>query len=113
MLCLAILPVFKPEKTELWTSKDGFLRFGAYRPAIDGFRPLCTASGDDGGVAVLGTSGIISADQALAEFSNSGLITVVAMFVVATGLFIIPAVSVCWLTICFAIPNRSVLPASS
>ncbi|MGB2110033.1 MAG: SLC13 family permease, partial [Marinobacter vinifirmus] len=37
-------------------------------------------------LVVLSASGIISADQALAGFSNSGLITVVAMFVVAAGI---------------------------
>lgn len=37
-------------------------------------------------LVVLSVSGIISADQALAGFSNSGLITVVAMFVVAAGI---------------------------
>ena len=35
---------------------------------------------------VLSATGIISADEALAGFSNSGLITVVAMFVVAAGI---------------------------
>ena len=35
---------------------------------------------------VLSAAGIISADEALAGFSNSGLITVVAMFVVAAGI---------------------------
>ena len=39
-----------------------------------------------GVLIVLSASGIISADQALAGFSNSGLITVVAMFVVAAGI---------------------------
>ncbi len=39
-----------------------------------------------GVLVVLSASGIISADQALAGFSNSGLITVVAMFVVAAGI---------------------------
>ena len=37
-------------------------------------------------LVVLSASGIISADQALAGFSNSGLITVAAMFVVAAGI---------------------------
>ena len=37
-------------------------------------------------LVVLSASGIISADQALAGFSNSGLITVVAMLVVAAGI---------------------------
>src|SRR5690554_6857680 len=37
-------------------------------------------------MVVLSASGIVSADQALAGFSNSGLITVVAMFVVAAGI---------------------------
>ena len=37
-------------------------------------------------LVVLSASGIISAAQALAGFSNSGLITVVAMFVVAAGI---------------------------
>jgi len=37
-------------------------------------------------LVVLSASGIISADQALAGFSNSGLITVVAMFMVAAGI---------------------------
>src|SRR5690554_7227776 len=37
-------------------------------------------------LVVLSASGIISADQALAGFSNSGPITVVAMFVVAAGI---------------------------
>ena len=35
---------------------------------------------------VLSATGVISADEALAGFSNSGLITVVAMFVVAAGI---------------------------
>ncbi|MBZ2168549.1 MULTISPECIES: SLC13 family permease [Marinobacter] len=35
---------------------------------------------------ILSASGIISAEQALSGFSNSGLITVVAMFVVAAGI---------------------------
>ena len=39
-----------------------------------------------GVLVVLSASGIVSADQALAGFSNSGLITVVAMFVVAAGI---------------------------
>ncbi len=39
-----------------------------------------------GVLVVLSASGIITADQALAGFSNSGLITVVAMFVVAAGI---------------------------
>jgi di/tricarboxylate transporter len=39
-----------------------------------------------GVLVVLSASGIISADQALAGFSNSGLITVVAMFIVAAGI---------------------------
>jgi di/tricarboxylate transporter len=39
-----------------------------------------------GVLVVLSASGIISADQALAGFSNSGLITVTAMFVVAAGI---------------------------
>src|SRR5690554_8015788 len=37
-------------------------------------------------LVVLSASGIVPADQALAGFSNSGLITVVAMFVVAAGI---------------------------
>lgn len=39
-----------------------------------------------GVLVVLSASGIVNADQALAGFSNSGLITVVAMFVVAAGI---------------------------
>lgn len=38
-------------------------------------------------LTLLSTLGIISADQALAGFSNPGLITVAAMFVLAAGLF--------------------------
>ncbi|MEX1058361.1 MAG: SLC13 family permease, partial [Natronospirillum sp.] len=38
-------------------------------------------------LTVLSTLGIITAEQALAGFSNSGLITVAAMFVIASGLF--------------------------
>ncbi|NMT65476.1 SLC13 family permease [Marinobacter orientalis] len=37
-------------------------------------------------LVVLSASGIVTADQALAGFSNTGLITVVAMFVVASGI---------------------------
>ncbi|WP_029652771.1 SLC13 family permease [Marinobacter daepoensis] len=37
-------------------------------------------------LVVLSASGIVSPDQALAGFSNTGLITVVAMFVVAAGI---------------------------
>ncbi|QSP94599.1 anion permease [Marinobacter salinisoli] len=37
-------------------------------------------------LVILSASGIISAEQALSGFSNSGLITVVAMFVVAAGI---------------------------
>ncbi|RBW48388.1 SLC13 family permease [Marinobacter sp. F3R11] len=39
-----------------------------------------------GVLVVLSASGIISADQALAGFSNTGLMTVVALFVVAAGI---------------------------
>lgn len=39
-----------------------------------------------GVLVVLSASGVVTADQALAGFSNSGLITVVAMFVVAAGI---------------------------
>lgn len=39
-----------------------------------------------GVLIVLSASGIVTADQALAGFSNTGLITVVAMFVVAAGI---------------------------
>jgi len=39
-----------------------------------------------GMLVVLSASGIISADQALSGFSNAGLMTVVAMFVVAAGI---------------------------
>ncbi|MCR8913566.1 SLC13 family permease [Marinobacter panjinensis] len=39
-----------------------------------------------GVLVVLSASGIVTADQALAGFSNTGLITVVAMFVVAAGI---------------------------
>src|SRR5665811_1170355 len=39
-----------------------------------------------GVLVVLSASGIISANQALAGFSNTGLITVVALFVVAAGI---------------------------
>ncbi len=39
-----------------------------------------------GVLVVLSASGIVTADQALMGFSNSGLITVVAMFVVAAGI---------------------------
>lgn len=39
-----------------------------------------------GVLVVLSASGILNADQALAGFSNSGLITVAAMFVVAAGI---------------------------
>lgn len=39
-----------------------------------------------GVLVVLSASGIISADQALMGFSNTGLITVVALFVVAAGI---------------------------
>ncbi len=38
-------------------------------------------------LTVLSTSGVINADQALSGFSNSGLITVAAMFIIAAGMF--------------------------
>lgn len=39
-----------------------------------------------GALVILSASGVISADQALLGFSNTGLITVVALFVVAAGI---------------------------
>ncbi|TNE93502.1 MAG: SLC13 family permease, partial [Gammaproteobacteria bacterium] len=39
-----------------------------------------------GVLVVLSVSGVVSPDQALSGFSNSGLITVVALFVVAAGI---------------------------
>ncbi|NEU36626.1 SLC13 family permease, partial [bacterium LRH843] len=39
-----------------------------------------------GVLVILSVSGIVSPDQALSGFSNSGLITVVALFVVASGI---------------------------
>ena len=39
-----------------------------------------------GALTVLSISGILNAEEALSGFSNSGLITVAAMFVIAAGL---------------------------
>lgn len=38
-------------------------------------------------LAILSTAGVISADQALSGFSNSGMITVAAMFIIASGMY--------------------------